>query len=129
MYKQEKEQFYEKYRLFQLHKWEILRSVKEVMFQQKLQQVQRRKQMRRWLVMSKLRFYVQRTFERFDRERYMIAHRKKMIPIFIRIKTKLRKRVLLYGKDHKERQRKYIKDSTACIFGGCVRTLIREKAK
>ena len=32
MYKQEKERFYEKYRLFQLHKWEILRSVKEVMF-------------------------------------------------------------------------------------------------
>lgn len=85
--------------------------------------------MHRWLVMSKLRFYVQRTFERFDRERFMIAHRKKMIPIFMRIRTKLRKRVTLYGKTYKERERKYVRDSTACIFGGCVRTLIREKAK
>ena len=31
LYKQEKDEFYQKYRLFQLHKWEILKVVKAQM--------------------------------------------------------------------------------------------------
>ena len=129
LYKQEKQEFYQKYRLFQLHKWEILRSVKESMLEHKIKQIQRQKQMRRWLVLMMLRHYIQRTFERFDRERFIIMHRKKMIPIFMRIRTKLRKRVLLYGDNYVDRERKYVKDSTICIFGGCARTILRERAK
>ena len=39
LYQQEKEEFYQKYRVFQLHKWEILKFVKQKMLADKIKQV------------------------------------------------------------------------------------------
>ena len=36
IYNKEREEFYQKYRIFQLHKWEILRIVKQKMLAQKI---------------------------------------------------------------------------------------------
>ena len=39
IYKTEKDEFYQKYRYFQLHKWDILKVVKANMLEQKIKQV------------------------------------------------------------------------------------------
>ena len=55
LYKQEREEFYQKYRLFQLHKWEILRVVKQRMLAQKIENVKRAKQLKLWIAHARLR--------------------------------------------------------------------------
>ena len=60
----------------------------------------------------------------------MIEHRRKMFPVFTRIKIKLRKSVFHYGRDIKERFRKRdFRDTNMMIFGGSMRTVLRERAK
>ena len=41
IYKQEKEEFHQKYRLFQLHKWEILKVIKARMLEQRIKDRER----------------------------------------------------------------------------------------
>lgn len=55
LYKQEREEFYQKYRLFQLHKWEILKVVKQRMLEEKIREVQRARMVRAWIVHAAVR--------------------------------------------------------------------------
>ena len=52
-----------------------------------------------------------------------------MLPILLLIKVGLRKRIKQYGLDYNVRERKYIRDSTTCVFAGCLRPILRERAK
>ena len=86
--------------------------------------------MKEWITLATARFWMQRIFEIFDHERFMIAHRRKMFPVFLRIRTKFRRRILRFGKNSYEvRQRKYIRDSITTGFGNMLRGTIRERAK
>ena len=58
-----------------------------------MRDLERAKLMRAWIVRAKLRHMVVRAFQLFDHERFMIMHRVKMLPIFMRIRTKFRKRI------------------------------------
>ena len=129
IYKAEKEEFYQKYRYFQLHKWEILRVVKDRMLKQKLQVADLSRRLRLWIVHAKLQEILTTMWQRFDRERFMIVHRAKMFPIYLRIKSKFRKRILKFGKTYEQRTRKNIRFSTMAIQAGCCRPLLRERAK
>lgn len=46
LYKKEKEEFHQKYRLFQLHKWEILKVIKQNMIKTRLLELQKAKMVR-----------------------------------------------------------------------------------
>lgn len=46
VYQKEKEDFNAKYRYFQLHKWEILKAVKQTMFENKMIEVHRQRLIR-----------------------------------------------------------------------------------
>ena len=130
IYNKEREDFYQKYRIFQLHKWEILKVVKQRMLEEKIKEVQRARMVRAWIVHAAVRRTVQRVFEVFDRERFMIAHRKKMMPIIFRIRRRLRKRVLQYGGPLEERlRRRDVRGSNAALMAGCLRPVLRERAK
>ena len=59
----------------------------------------------------------------------MVMHRVKMLPIYMRIRTKFRKRIYMYGKKYEDRTRKHVRSSTIAIMAGCVRPLLRERAK
>ena len=59
----------------------------------------------------------------------MIRHRRKMLPILLLIKVGVRKRIRLYGNNYELRERKYVRDSATAIFAGCLRPLLRERAK
>ena len=59
----------------------------------------------------------------------MIRHRRKMLPILLLIKVGIRKRIRLYGNSYKDRERKYVRDTTNCVFAGCLRPILRERAK
>lgn len=59
----------------------------------------------------------------------MIRHRRKMLPILLRIKVGFRKRIKLYGAPYADRERKYVRDTAASVFGGLLRPIIRERAK
>ena len=50
LYKQEREEFYQKYRLFQLHKWEILKVIKKRMMEQRMRDLERAKLLRAWII-------------------------------------------------------------------------------
>ena len=129
LYKQEREEFYQKYRIFQLHKWEILKAVKAKMLEEKLKEVAKVRQMKKWIVMATLRHTLKRQYEKFDRERDMIKIRARMLPILLLIKVGIRKRIRLYGNEYSLRERKYIRNSTTCLFAGCIRPVLRERAK
>ena len=62
IYNKEREELYQKYRIFQLHKWEILRIVKQKMLAQKIENVERAKQLKLWIVHSRLRIIIDRIF-------------------------------------------------------------------
>ena len=130
LYNKEREEFYQKYRIFQLHKWEILRVVKQRMLAQKIENVKRAKQLKLIIAYATLRSALKRCWEVFDRERFMIEHRRKMFPVITRIRIKLRKAVFHYGRQIKERHRKRdLRDTNMVLFGGHMRTLLRERAK
>ena len=60
----------------------------------------------------------------------MIAHRKKMMPIIFRIRRRLRKRVLQYGGPLEERlRRRDVRGSNSALMAGCLRPVLRERAK
>ena len=99
------------------------------MLEEKLKEVARVRLMKKWIVMATLRHSIKRFYERFDRERSMIKIRGKMLPILLLIKVRIRKRIRQYGNEYKERERKYFRDSTNCLYGGCLRTILRERAK
>ena len=129
LYKAEKEEFSQKYRYFQLHKWEILRIVKARMLEQKLKIADLSRRLRLWIVKSKLQELLKVMWQKFDRERFMIKHRAKMFPIYLSIKSKFRKRVTRFGKTFEQRTRKNIRFSTVAIQAGCCRPILRERAK
>ena len=85
--------------------------------------------MKKWIVMATLRHAIRRHYERFDRERSMIKIRGKMLPILLLIKVRIRKRIRNYGNVYRERERKYFRDATNCMYGGCLRAILRERSK
>ena len=129
VYRKEREEFYQKYRYFQLHKWEILKLIKQEMLAQKVTDVQRSRMLAQWVLRERVHFIISRVFQVFDHERFMIVHRVKMMTIALRIRLKFRKRVLAYGKTYEQREQKHIKYSTAAMFAGCLRNTLRERAK
>ena len=68
-------------------------------------------------------------FEVFDRERFLVAHRQKMLPIILRIRLRIRRNILHYGPTYPERLRKHVRDSNVAIMAGCLRPILRERAK
>jgi len=76
------------------------------MLNQRLKDKQEAKQFKKWIILATMRHWIVRLFEIFDHERFMIAHRRRMLPIFLRIRTKFRKRVLVYGRPYELRLRK-----------------------
>lgn len=128
LYKKEREQFNEKYRYFQLHKWEILKGIKQNLLEQKLKEVEKRRMVRQWLTIMELRNRLVRTFQVFDRERFLIARRAKMLPIYLHIKVRLRKQVLHFGPKYPLREQRYVKFSSMGLH--CfLRPILRERAK
>ena len=103
--------------------------IKQRMLEQRIRDLERAKQMREWIIMATLRHWVVRIYEIFDHERFLIAHRMRMFPVFLRIRTKMRKRIFAYGKPYEVRERKYVRDSISTMFGNTLRGTIRERAK
>ena len=129
LYKNEKEVFFQKYRIFQLHKWEILKQVKQRMLEQKIKEVTFRQRLRQWMILMTQRDMIKRFFEVFDRQRFFEKRRVKMMFIMMRIKMKIRKSIFNFGKHYEDREKVYVKDSAIAIFGGLIRPTIRERAK
>ena len=94
-----------------------------------MKEIERAKQMKQWLVMMALDHHMKRSFQIFDRERFIVANRKKMMPIFFMIKMRMRKRVRLYGDTVEKRQQRHFRLATQSMMGGCIRPAIRERAK
>ena len=129
LYKQEKDEFYQKYRLFQLHKWEILKVVKAQMLAQKIKENAIRNHAKQWIIQAFSRKFVVDFYGRFDRERDMVEIRRRMLLIAMRIKMKLRKRIKVYGSTYEDRERKFIRNSITSLPASCFRPVIRERAK
>ena len=103
--------------------------IKQRMLEQRIRDLERAKLMREWIILATLRHWVLRIYEIFDHERFMIAHRMRMFPVFLRIRTKMRKRIFAYGKPYEVRERKYVRDSIGFAFGNVLRATNRERAK
>ena len=99
------------------------------MLEQRIRDLERAKLMREWIILATARHWVLRIYEIFDHERFMIAHRMRMFPVFLRIRTKMRKRIFGYGKPYEVRERKYVRDSLTFAFGNVLRATNRERAK
>ena len=91
------------------------------MIEQRMRDLERAKLMKAWIVQATLRHMIVRTFQIFDHERFMRVHRIKMLPIFMRIRTKFRKRIFGYGKPYEVRERKQIRDVQTVAFGSLLR--------
>ena len=76
------------------------------MLEEKLKEVAKVRQMKSWIVMATLRHTLKKQYEKFDRERFMIKLRGRMLPILLLIKVRIRKRIRLYGNEYKMRERK-----------------------
>ena len=85
--------------------------------------------MKQWLVLMALNHHMTRTFQIFDRERFIVANRKKMMPVFFMIKMRIKKRVRLYGDTVEKRLGRHLRLATQSMMGGCLRPNIRERAK
>ena len=103
--------------------------IKQRMLEQRIRDLERAKLMREWIILATARHWVLRIYEIFDHERFMIAHRMRMFPVFLRIRTKMRKRIFGYGKPYEVRERKYVRDSLTFAFGNVLRATNRERAK
>jgi len=99
------------------------------MIDAKMKEMEMARILKVWIVHSILRHIMIRTYEIFDHERFMKEHRVKMLPIFIRIKSRFRKRVFGYGKPYEVRIRKQVRDVQSIMFGTCLRLTLRERAK
>ena len=71
---------------------------------------------------------VNRMWGKFERELFMIEHRRKMLPIVLRIKVRFRKRLTRMGPTFEGRLRKEIRNSSMAIASTC-RPIVRERAK
>jgi len=86
-----------------------------------MRDLERAKLLRQWIVHAKTRHMMVRTYEIFDHERFMVAHRVKMLPIFMRIRMKFRKRILGQGRPIEMRIRKQVRNVQSVMFGSCIR--------
>lgn len=64
-YKTEKEDFYQKYRVFQLHKWEILKCIKAKLLEQKIKEVEKANMLRKWINQATLRVIINMAYGKF----------------------------------------------------------------
>lgn len=128
VFQQEKSEFYQKYRIFQLHKWEILKVVKQQMLQKKLAEVKKANQLKHWIVLAHLRYHTMRAFQIFDRERFLINHRRMMLPIVQMIKIRIKRRMKAYGANFDTRISRKLKSATS-FQSLMVRSTVRERAK
>jgi SAM-dependent MidA family methyltransferase len=62
LYQTEKEEFYQKYRIFQLHKWEILKAIKKNMLQKKIREMEKKRWVKTWIVLMHVKQVVQKAF-------------------------------------------------------------------
>lgn len=67
-------------------------------------------------------------FQKFDRERFLIERRAKMLPIYLLIKVRIRKPILRYGPDTQTRAPRQARLSTLGLHG-FMRPVLRERAK
>lgn len=93
--RRENEEFYLKYRYFQLHKWEILKQIKKQMLESKNAEIRHMKMMEEWIIRATMQQAIRRCFQRFDRNREIEVIMKKQVWVIkiavIRIKRRIRR--------------------------------------
>lgn len=72
---------------------------------------------------------MKRAWEIFDHQRFWARKRVRMMFIALRIRLKVRRRILAYGKNYDERELKYVTFATTSVFGGFPQILLENQAK
>ena len=112
-----------------LHKWEILKSIKEAELQRKIVRNAYRKQCRDWLIMRALSYHITRTWQIFDRQKIIKKIEKKKWYISFVFGIKMMRVVKKHGQTIDIRRQRQIRNVLASAGGGLIRNTGRERAK
>lgn len=118
-----------KYKIFQLAKWEILRTFKQKMIEKKKVDIQHAKGLGKLLVVMQLQRAIRKLWLRFDRDRHVKKIMKKIIFKMTMYTIKAKRGVKRYGVNLEQRLERQTKHAITASSAVLIRHMLRERAK
>ena len=118
-----------KYNYFKVHRWEILKAIKEKELKQKIKRNKKRKFARDWIIMRALQYHITRSWQIYSREKFMKELFRKQFFVILRITIKMRLSLKNNGRDFDTRLKRRIKHALTAMGGSTLRVNCRERAK
>ena len=122
-------EFDAKYRYFLLHKWEILKAIKERELKRKIKRNTARKFARTWIILQAFKHHVTRSWQIFDRHKHVKEILAKKMFTILRVKIKMKMILQKRGKDVDTRMKRTLRNSITTCGGTIFRVMHRERAK
>ena len=122
-------EFDAKYRYFLLHKWEILKAIKERELKRKIKRNTARKFARTWIILQAFKYHITRSWQIFDRHKQVKEILSKKMFTILRVKIKMKMILKKRGKDCDTRLKRTIRNSLSTMGGSVYRVNHRERAK
>ena len=122
-------EFSAKYRYFLLHKWEILKAIKEKELKRKIKRNTARRFARNWIVLQAFKYHITRTWQIFNRHKDVKEILSKKMFTVLRVKIRMKLILMKRGKDLNTRMKRTIRNSLATMGGAVFRVNHRERAK
>ena len=118
-----------KYNYFKVHRWEILKAIKEKELKSKIKRNAKRKFARDWIIMRALQYHITRSWQIYNREKFMKEIFRKQFFVILRIKIKMTLSLKKNGRDFDTRLKRRIKHALTVMGGSTLRVNYRERAK
>jgi hypothetical protein len=125
--KQQNLDFYQKYKLFQLHKWEILKTFKQKLFENAIKRRTGHRGLKKMLQWAIVHREIKKLWNRFDRDRMIKRVMKKFVMKFWLYALRFRRKIKRYGPTFEQRNHRMVQchlNSTCLIVD-----LSKERAK
>ena len=91
------DEFMRKYKLFQLHKWTILKQIKEHMYKEKIRELEQMRRVKGWLVFAVYSQMQKTILNRFSREKDIAGLEAKKFWIILKAAIRIRMRIKKTG--------------------------------